>query len=202
MRRVLIFLTLIAFVSAVNAQDAPVLITGLTELESSDLVTGFSGAGWSVVIDGDYSVMESSEVGDSFVFEVGLGDQLILYRELLSAGGGEMEICVDSLCGSFSSVSTIDQRGAMLALEAADGTSVSIENLDGGLIRLDAILILDAPELNPLVIDPTVELSVLPGGEVVGIDRVIDGAQVWQLALQGANLALLIALIVVTAWKK
>lgn len=187
--------------ATVIAQTAA-LTPGLHEAESVPLTPYYSGAGWAQVVDGDYSVMESSDTADSVSFTAS-GSQIILYRELLTTGGAQAEICVDAICTTFTSVSSIDQRGVPIAFPLEDESEVTITNLDGGLLRLDSFLILAPSELSELSApDPARQHVTLADGSIAAFDRTLSGGDVLLLALAAAQLTALLILIGVSAWKR
>ena len=71
-----------AATSAVIAQTTP-LTAGLHQTENNADVS-YTGAGWSTVIDGDYSYMQSSQVGDLMSLEFN-GSSIVLFRDMVTA---------------------------------------------------------------------------------------------------------------------
>jgi len=201
MKRCLFLTLFVCIVSGVTAQD-DVLLPGLYEAESESLQPYYAGEGWVQVIDGAYSVMETTTQGDSVSFIVS-GSQLVIYRELLAIDGATAEICVNELCTSFSSISSTDQKGAPIAFPVEADATVTITH-DSGTLRLDSFLLLAGPdELGTVPApDPATEYVVLADGTIAAVDRRISGGEVVQIALSAATLTALIVLIVVTAWKR
>lgn len=195
---------LLALIYAVGtqAQDEP-LLPGLHEAESDALQPYYAGLGWSVVVDGAYSVVESAQAGDSVSFVVS-GSQIVIYRELLTEGSATAEICVDELCGMFTNASSVDQRGVPVAYSLTDGATVTITNADGGILRLDAFLILSpTPELTDVPApDPARAYVTLGDGTTAAYDRILTGGETIIIAFLAGQLVLLLALVVVTAWRR
>ncbi len=201
MKRWLTFLPLVCIATVVAAQTDP-LQPGLYEAESESLQPYYAGTGWVQVVDGAYSVMETEVEGDSVSFTVS-GSQLVIYRELLSVDGATTEICVDALCTSFSSISSTDQKGVPIAFPVEDDATVTITH-DSGILRLDTFLLFPLAELLEPVPppDPAAEYVSLADGSIAVIYRSISGGEILQIAFNGAVLAALFVLIVVTAWKR
>lgn len=201
-RSIAIALVTMSIAAAASAQTVT-LSPGLYEAESPDLLSEYTGS-WVQVVDGDYSVMESATIDDAVSFTVS-GTQLVVYRELFAAGGGTAEICIDSVCGTFTNISSVDQKAIPVAFAVDDGSVVTITNEDGGLIRLDSFLLLSNIEATPEVLpapDPAREYVMMADGEIAAVDRVISGGDVVLIGIGAAQVALLLSLLVVSAWKK
>lgn len=185
--------------TAVHAQDS--LSPGLYEAESAALQSSYAGAGWVQIVDGAYSVMESSEVGDSVSFTVANTRQLVIYRDLLTTNGAIAQVCINALCGAFSNTSSTAQRGVAVAYPVNDGDTVSITNTDGELLRLDSFLLLSAPELTEVPApDPARRYVVLADGTLAAVDQVLSGGDLLIIGFLAAIATLLIAVLVVLAW--
>lgn len=195
-------LTTAAAVVPVRAQMVE-LMPGLTEAESAPLLPYFTGSGWAQIVDGAYSVMESSEIADSVSFTVSGGAQLVIYRELLAADSAVAEVCIDGGCETFTNSSSADQRGVPIAYAVADESEVEITNTDGGLLRIDAFLLIAPSEvLEVAAPDPSRAYSTLADGSIAAIDRTLSGGEVVLIALAAVQAGLLLILIVVTAWRR
>ena len=197
-----LFLTLFVCIASSVAAQGDALLPGLYEAESVSLQPYYAGTGWVQIVDGDYSVMETTTQGDSVSFTVS-GSQLVLYRELLAVDGATAEICVDALCTAFSSISSTDQKGVPIAFPVEVDATVTITH-DSGTLRLDSFLLLAGPDPLGTVPPPdaATEYVVLVDGTIAAIDRRVSGGEVVQIALGAATLTALIVLIVVTAWKR
>lgn len=201
MKRLLVLLTIMFCATATAHAQSDPLTPGLYEAESSDLLIYYTGAGWVQIVDGAYSVMESSEVDDSVSFMVEDTRQIVVYRELLSSGGATAEICIESSCTTFSSVSSIDQRGVPIAYAVTSGDTVTITNDDGGTLRLDFFLLIPASELTEVPApDPIRQYVVLGDGTVAAVDQVITGGDILVLGFMAAIITALFVLIVVLTW--
>lgn len=139
---------------------------------SSDPVFAFSGD-WVQLVDGDYSVMESSTIGDAVSIEFA-GSSVIIYRELLTAGAALVEICLDGVCSTISntSVSADQQRVPVsFATTGASPHTMTLTNVDGGTFRLSAVLVLPDDELlSNSAPAPSVQYLTLESGRVVAVD--------------------------------
>ncbi len=181
--------------------DTP-LTSGLYEAEGSPLLSTFSGA-WVQVLDGDYSIMESVAGGDSVSLLV-VGQQLVIYRELLAMDGATAEICINETCTEFGNSSSIDQRGVPIAFPLDDDENEVVITNEGGTLRLDSFLILDNPEPELLEVeapDPTRLYITLSDGSMAAIDQVISGGEVIQSSILAGVFALLVVILAVLAWK-
>lgn len=200
MKRCLFIVIVFLSCAGVFAQS-DALLPGLHEAESEALLTYYTGSGWAQLVDGSYTTVESSALGDSVSFVVS-GSQIVIYRELLATGGANAQICVDALCAEFGNSASIDQRDVPIAYPITEGAAVTITNSDGGLLRIDSFLILAAPQLDPVQApDPSRQYFTLDDGSIAAVDQTISGGDVIQIALTAAVIALLVVLLVVVLWK-
>lgn len=175
---------------------------GYYEAETSiDLV--FTGS-WVQVVDGDYSYMESNTLGDSVSFVVA-ASQVIFYRELLASPdvSAIVEICINAVCETFTSESLDAQRRVPIAysLSGSSEYEITLENTDGGLIRLDALLALPAATLDePLAPDAAIQYVNL-NGYTVGIDWKLSGGDIAIIILLAMSLVLGFIQLRATTWK-
>lgn len=191
---------MLLFVSAVGAQADP-LLPGLYQAESDLLLPYYTGAGWTQVVDGDYSVMETATAEDSVSFVVS-GGQLVIYRELLAIDGATAEICVDELCTTFTSISSEDQKSVPIAYPVEDESVVTI-TLETGTLRLDSFLLLAADELVEVTApDPARRYVTLPDGTIAAIVQEFRGGDDAFLAIGVAQVALLLLILGVALWKR
>lgn len=203
MKRYLAMLMLaLLYATSAQAQEEP-LLPGLHEAEVDALQPYYSGEGWSIVVDGAYSLVESAQAGDSVSFVVS-GSQIVIYRELLSEGSATAEICVDDVCGTFTNASSVDQRSVPIAYIVEDGSTVTITNDAGGILRLDSFLIFaPTPELTDIPApDPAREYVTLGDGTIAAYDRTLNGGQTVLIAFGAVEIVLLLALVVVSAWRR
>lgn len=171
----LILIVLIALTSyMVYAQDA-----GLYEAEDIETFA-YVGEGWAQVIDGDYVVMESSQIGDSVSLDFN-GSSIILYRSLHAVSGSTVEACIDESCATFTNAATINMARVPIAY-VVSGTSphsLTLTNLDGNIFQLDNVLIMPDDELHQIASpDPSKYFFALDSGRVVAIDFTISGGDI------------------------
>lgn len=210
MKRVIALLTLLmssstaayAQTSTPTPPPAPALDPGFHVATDPLLQAAYSGSGWAILQDGDYSVMESSVAGDSISFDV-LGSQIVVYRDLLTDGGGTAQICIDAACASFSSDASIDQRSVPVAyLIPAGGGAVTIEVLTGTL-RIHSYLVIGAAHLVEVAApDPSRHYVVLEDGSVAAIDRSIDLGDLVTIGMIAALIAAVAIGVITAAWKR
>ena len=198
MKRIWIALLIMTFPITVFAQALP----GLHESESADFA--YTGTGWIQVVDGDYSVMESSVIDDSVSLEFE-GASLIIYRELLPVADTPaiVEICIDDSCANIANTANENQRRVPISF-VANGASphvLTISNTDGGVFRLDYVIVMPDDELQSIIVpSPSVHFLTLESGRVVAIDFSISGGDI----ITGVFLAFLSSLtmfkIVMDRW--
>lgn len=183
-----------------QAQTSPAN-AGLHEAESAPEFA-FTGTGWVQVVDGDYVVMESSDLGDEVSFEFN-GASIILFRELLLVEDSPavVEVCLDAICTPLSNEATELQVRVPIAF-FADGASphhLTISNTDGGIFRLDYLIVMPENDLEAIAAPaPSTVFMSLESGQVVAVDFSITGGEIAQiifLALLSGLVAYLIVIL-------
>lgn len=155
--------------------------TGLHEAESA-LDFAYTGSGWLQIVDSDYVVMESSILSDSVSLEF-VGSSVVIYRELLPLidNPATVEICLDAICTSISNLANELQKRVPISF-VASGTSpheLTLTNSDGGIFRLDYVLILPEEELHPINSpSPSRQYFTLESGRIVSVDFNISGGDI------------------------
>ena len=193
----LLFVAMLFFMTAglVSAQAEAGLY------QAADPLFTYTGA-WVEVIDGDYVVMESNTAADSASFEFD-GSAIILYRELFAASGATFEVCIDDECATITSSATADMRHIPVSYNTtgADPHTLTLENIDGGLFRLEYVIVIPPDDLNMLQSpNPSIQYFQL-GSRVVGVDFVITGGDIALIILLAFLSVVLLCLVLIVRWQ-
>lgn len=168
---------------------------------TADLV--YTGDGWVQLVDGDYVVMESTQQADEVAFQF-TGGQLVIYRDLLAEGAAAMELCIDAVCTTITSSGSGDQRSVPVAFSVDNADAmhdVTLTNMDGGIFRLDAILIIAGEGLDATTAPSPTLHFVQIGDHTAAVDWTISGGDVVTIAFLFAVFTVLLAQIGVQLWK-
>ena len=179
------------------------LTQGLFQAETATEFA-YSGTGWVQIVDGDYVVMESSVLGDSVSLEFE-GATIIIYREilLLADNPATVEICIDGDCTNITNLSSENQRRVPVsfATSGASPHSLTITNTDGGLFRLDYIIVMpDNDLLTTTSPSPSMDFLTLDSGRVVAVDFSITGGEITLSIFMAFLSALTMYKIVMDRW--
>lgn len=177
MKRLFVFLLIMTIASRTLAQAD----SGLHEAESA-IDFAYTGLGWLQIVDNDYVVMESSVLDDSASLEF-VGSSVVIYRELLPLidNPATIEICLDSICTSISNLATENQKRVPIsfATSGASPHNLTLTNLDGGVFRLDYVLVMPNEELQTINSpSPSLHYFTLESGRVVSVDFSISGGDI------------------------
>lgn len=173
LRLITLILSLGALASAAHAQAAAYF-----EAEDNTAFT-YVGSSWVQLVDGATTVMQSTAVDEtiSLTFE---GGSVIIYRNLFATGAALAEICIDALCTSLQNDASADQKRvpASFAADGAGQQTLTIRNLDGGTLAIDAVLVLAGATLPMLASVPEAEYLVLSSGRAASIRYEVTAGEI------------------------
>lgn len=183
MKRLLLTLAVI-MISHYGQALASTANAGLFEAETAPEFA-YSGTGWVQVVDGDYVVMESSEIGDEITFEFE-GSSIIIFRELLllADSPATIEICLDSICSMVTNEASEYQRRVPVSFfaEGASPHSLNISNQDGGIFRIDFVIVMPEDDLTTAAVpSPSMHFLTLESGQIIAVDFSISGGEIAQI---------------------
>jgi hypothetical protein len=200
MKRLWIALLIITIATASYAQ----VEGGLYQAEDTSTFT-YSGTGWTQIVSGDYSYMESIDLNDSVELEF-TGSSIIIYRDLLPelSSPAEVEVCIDASCTNVSNESgaLTEQRSVPIAFFSDSiPATLTITNLDGGNFHFDYLIVMPGDELHSIIApEPSVHYLTLESGRIVAVDFKISGGDIVTTVFLSFLSALTMFKIVMDRW--